>query len=82
VTVDGEVRQEGRYLGRTHLQRMTLVVKQDESSNPPDRGVLHAQRYNADAAAIPDAIEKLGIARLPSWRFPNGLLDYRLLRRT
>jgi hypothetical protein len=61
---------------------MTLVVKQDESPNPPDRGVLRAQRENADAAAIPDAIEKLGLAGLPSWRLLNGLLDYRLLRRT
>jgi hypothetical protein len=82
VTVDGEVRQEGRYLGRTHLQRMTLVVKQDESPNPPDVGVLRAQRQMADAAAIPDAIEKLRLAGLSSWRLLNGLHDCRLLRRT
>jgi hypothetical protein len=35
---------------------MALVVKQDESPNPPDVGVLRAQRQMADAAAIPDAI--------------------------
>jgi hypothetical protein len=48
VTVDGEVCQEGRYLGRPYLQRMTLFVKQDESPNPPDVGVLRAQRQMAD----------------------------------
>jgi len=52
---------------------MTLIVKQDESPNPPDVGVLRAQRQMADAAAIPDAIEQLRLAGPPSWRLLNGL---------
>jgi len=55
---------------------MTLVVKQDESPNPPDIGVFRAQRQMADATAIPDAIKKLGLARLPNGSFFGWIHGY------
>ena len=62
VVVDRRVREEALHLGGSHVARMTLAVKEDETPNPIGVGLLCADAVVLDAAALPDLVQE---TRLP-----------------
>ena len=55
--LDCQRAQEARDLGRAHLGRMTLSVKQDVAANPPHVGLLGAGTAVPEADGLPHAVE-------------------------
>src|SRR3990167_2888511 len=53
------MREESADFGPAHLQRMTLVVEQDEAANPLHVLLFGAERQMSQATVIPDLIEQL-----------------------
>jgi len=47
MAIDREVRQKRLHLGRPHVARMLLAVKQDEAPNP-----LNVLRFRPDAVML------------------------------
>ena len=56
---DGEIREEGHDLDGTHLFRVALVVKENETPHPADVGLLGAEAVVAPARSDTNAVQEL-----------------------
>jgi hypothetical protein len=66
---DGQVHDEGVDLRLGHLERVPLVVKEDEAADPSDVRLFGPQAVVASSDRHPDAIEQ---PRLPGRRTVRG----------
>jgi hypothetical protein len=58
--------QKGIDLGRPHLQRVALAMKENEPLDPIDVGCFGPDAVVAEAAGFADPVEQAGLARLGS----------------
>ena len=62
VPIDGQMRQKAADLFLTHVDRMPLVVEQDEPADPTDVLLLGTERQMQRAATMPHLVNPCPLA--------------------